>query len=200
VAHARIAIALDERLGWLSAGALSTHWNALHRRGRPRTRRLPVGRNDRPTRPKGAPSSLNPTPGWGLVTGAKRRRTLEGSMRSRLATLVRGSSTTGHCPAVPTRASQSDSRRCHRTGRQTPATTPTMTSHQQKSQPTLDIGVHLRANVWIVANPIVRDSVPGGRIRSSAAVLPGACIPPDPAVHRCRRGCCACACCSGVRG
>ena len=29
--------------------------------------------------------------------------------------------TTGHCPAVPTRASQSDSRRCRRAGRPTPA-------------------------------------------------------------------------------
>jgi len=91
---------------------------------RPRTHRLLVGRDDPTTRARGPPSRLTFAPGWGLATGAKRRRTLDAPMRSRLATLVRGSSTTGHCPAVLTRASQSDSRRCHRTGRQTPATTP----------------------------------------------------------------------------
>ena len=55
--------------------------------------------------------------------------------------------TTGHCPAVPTRASQSDqlslpSRRPpHPSGR-----TIAMSTHSRRHQPPLDTGVHLRAS------------------------------------------------------
>jgi hypothetical protein len=55
--------------------------------------------------------------------------------------------TTGHCPAVPTRASQSDSRRCARTRRPAPPTLTTMTTNKinnKKSQRPLDTCVHLR--------------------------------------------------------
>src|SRR3954454_24919926 len=58
--------------------------------------------------------------------------------------------TTGHCPAVPTRASQSDSRRRRRAGRPTPAppTTTTRSANTPQHQPELDSGVHLRSGLY----------------------------------------------------
>ena len=52
--------------------------------------------------------------------------------------------TTGHCPAVPTRASQSDSRRCARTRRPAPPTTTMNNVNDNIFQRPLDTRVHLR--------------------------------------------------------
>jgi hypothetical protein len=67
------------------------------RRDRPRTRRLPVGRDDRPApdHPRPAPGGrrlTSPHPGGAGRRGASRPEDLDRSMRYRLATLVRGSS------------------------------------------------------------------------------------------------------------
>ena len=68
--------------------------------------------------------------------------------------------TTGHCPAVPTRASQSDSRRCARTRRPAPpptTMTPTPTPKTAQTQRPLDTRVHLRPARRIVAtSPAMR--------------------------------------------
>ena len=120
-------------------------WQTLDcrdRRRRPRARRLHVGRAHRPTTTRGTP----PPPDRTLPispAGSSGRCEAPEDPRSSYAIPTRDFSsrqlTTGHCPAVPTRASQSDSRRCHRTGRQTPATTPmtnnTTTNHKFSADP-----------------------------------------------------------------
>ncbi|MDQ3643959.1 MAG: IS110 family transposase, partial [Actinomycetota bacterium] len=124
------------------------------RRDRPRARRLPVGRHDRPApdHPRPAPGGrrlANASPWWGRAAGASRPE----DPRSVYAIPTRDPSqrqlTTGHCPAVPTRASQSDSRRCPCTGRPAPppATMTTDQQQQQQSQRPLDTRVHLRPKV-----------------------------------------------------
>ena len=121
------------------------------RRDRPRARRLPVGRDDRP-----APDHPRPAQGdrRRLISrnrgGAGRpvqaaRRTLDRSMRSRLATLVRGSSR----PDTVLRSRPAHLRvtvvvALHRPPGPPPAT---MTDHQQQSQRSLDTRVHLRPYV-----------------------------------------------------
>src|SRR6185437_17074558 len=109
----------------------------------PRTRLLPLGRRDRPALRPGGRRLTKPQP-----AGVGRPPRPPEDPRTIYAIPTRDPSarqlTTGHCPAVPTRASQSDSRRCRHDGRPTPApTTPTMTKHQNLHT-TLDNSVHLR--------------------------------------------------------
>jgi hypothetical protein len=81
---------------------------------------------------------------WGGATSATTGRILGPPMRSRLATLSSRQLTTGHCPAVATRAFQSDSRRCRRAGRPTPASTTVKPSRSLDTTTALDSSVHLR--------------------------------------------------------
>jgi hypothetical protein len=129
------------------------------RRGRSRTRRVSVGGDDRPAAARHRAVRRQPRPPapgghrlarslplwWGQAARCEPPGGSSfGSMRSRLATLVRGSSRPDTLPAVPTRASQSDSRRCPRTRRPAPPTPATMTNKNPQSQRPLDTRVHLR--------------------------------------------------------
>ena len=85
----------------------------------------------------------NPTHRWGGAAGAARRRTLDSSMRSRLATLVRGSSRRGTVMRSRPAHLRVTCRRCRRAGRPAPA--PRHDRHNTHSPPAaLDSGVHLR--------------------------------------------------------
>ena len=86
---------------------------------------------DQPLRPE-ARRRLNPPPRWGRAAGATARRTLDSFYAIPTRDPSARQLTTGHCPAVPTRASQSDSRRCRRAGRPAPAPT-TMTDNTPTS-------------------------------------------------------------------
>ena len=115
-----------------------------HRRGRPRAGRLPVGRDHRSTSRAGSPVLEAGTTSTQLESGD--RRDLPEDPRLLYAIPTRDPSarqlTTGHCPAVSTRASQSDSRRCRRDGRPTPAAT---TMSKKDHTMALDTRVHLSA-------------------------------------------------------
>ena len=66
---------------------------------------------DQPTRARQLRRRLNPRhPCWGRATGATARRTLDSFYAIPTRDPSARQLTTGHCPAVPTRASQSDSR------------------------------------------------------------------------------------------
>ena len=79
--------------------------------------------------------------------------------------------TTGHCPAVPTRASQSDTCRQPDAGRQAPSNPTTMTTKQHNSQRTLDTCVHLRRSAPAGRAP-ASSSRPGRYTRSAGSGPP----------------------------
>ena len=111
--------------------------------------------------PSTATSSRRPPPSNSPPRGGAGRR---GATARRILAVVYAISTrdastrqltTGHCPAVPTPASQSDSRRCARTRRPAPPTTiltPTPTTKTAQSQRPLDTRVHLRQVVAAVGH------------------------------------------------
>ncbi|MFL5865420.1 MAG: transposase [Solirubrobacteraceae bacterium] len=78
----------------------------------------------RPTNPSSRRPPPDPTPKLGRATAAARRRHLDQNYAIPIRDQSARQLTTGHCSAVPTRASQSDSRRCRRDGRPAPAQPP----------------------------------------------------------------------------
>ena len=111
-------------------------------RDRPRAHWVPLGRHHQPTRPPGGSRLTEALDAGGQATAAARRRNLDQNYAIPTRDQSARQLTTGHCPAVPTRASQSDSRRCRRDGRPAPSTPTTMTNNT--NQPTaLDTRVHL---------------------------------------------------------
>src|SRR5207244_11129476 len=124
------------------------------RRRRPRAHRVHLGEHDpsTPTSRTGEHRRLTSTTnqlGWG-----GRRRPTGGTSTSYYAIPTRDPSsrqlTTGHCPAVPTRVSQSDSRRCRRAGRPGPSSPHhhhDQDNNNPHSQRPLDIRVHLSGPV-----------------------------------------------------
>ena len=101
-----------------------------------------MGRHDEPTHPPEGGRLTTPLrDAEGQATAAARRRNLDQNYAIPTRDQSARQLTTGHCPAVPTRASQSDSRRCRRDGRPAPSTTTTMTNNTD--QPiALDTRVH----------------------------------------------------------
>ena len=74
-------------------------------RDRPRAYRLPLGRHHQPTRPPGGSRLTETLDAGGQATAAARRRNLDQNYAIPTRDQSARQLTTGHCPAVPTRAS-----------------------------------------------------------------------------------------------